>query len=180
VVFLSRVSRKKNLAHALALVSRLRCPATLEIFGPVEDRRYWAACQRAMQHLPVHVRAEYRGEVPHDRVAEVFARHDVFLFPTLGESYGHVIQESLLAGCPVLTSDQTPWTGLDAHGAGWALPLEREQAFVDALERCAAMDATERLALRTRARAFGRQSADPEEPTVQHRRLFDAAARSRR
>jgi hypothetical protein len=44
------------------------------------------------------------------------AEYDLFLFPTLGENYGHVISEALASGCPVVISDQTPWRNLEAEG----------------------------------------------------------------
>jgi hypothetical protein len=44
--------------------------------------------------------------------------------------------EAPLAGCSVVTNDQTLWNDIRANGAGWALPLEPEAAFTDVLERC--------------------------------------------
>ena len=66
---------------------------------------------------------------------------DLFLFPTVGENYGHVIQEALSAGCVALISDQTPWQDLEQSGVGAAIPLDQPQRFVDWLRRYAAMDA---------------------------------------
>ena len=49
--------------------------------------------------------------------------HDLFVFPTLGENFGHVIYESLMCGTPVLVSDNTPWLP-DKKGALTVLPLD--------------------------------------------------------
>jgi glycosyltransferase involved in cell wall biosynthesis len=49
------------------------------------------------------------GDVSPERVNAVFAAYDLFILPTLGENFGHVILEALTAGTPVLTSDQTQW-----------------------------------------------------------------------
>ena len=74
--------------------------------------------------------------VEHARVNEVFAEHDLFLFPTLGENFGHVICEALIAGCPVLLSDQTPWRNLEEAGVGWDIPLGENGRFQTAVQQC--------------------------------------------
>lgn len=150
-------------------------PVEFSIFGPIEDRRYWTACLREMKQLPGNVRAEYKGQVSHSQVPAVFASHDVFLFPTYGENFGHVILEALLAGCPVLTSDQTPWNDIEKHGAGWALPLQPEAAFTEALRRCARMTEQELRCFRERAGTYGRRRFDPTQCISQHRGMFRLA-----
>ena len=61
--------------------------------------------------MPPHVVVDYKGEVLPPDVPSVFASADLFVFPTKGENFGHVILEALSVGTPVLTSDQTPWRG---------------------------------------------------------------------
>jgi hypothetical protein len=51
-----------------------------------------------------------------------------------------VILEALLAGCPVLISDRTPWRQLQEKRAGYELRLDQPDAFVEALEKFSAMD----------------------------------------
>ena len=55
-----------------------------------------------------------------------------------GENFGHSIFESLLAGRPVLISDQTPWLNLNTFNVGWDIPLNQQPAFINALEAAAA------------------------------------------
>jgi glycosyltransferase involved in cell wall biosynthesis len=59
--------------------------------------------------------------------------HDLFILPTLGENYGHVIVEAWAAGVPVLLSDQTPWRGLSGKRIGWDFPLSSPHLFHQAL-----------------------------------------------
>jgi glycosyltransferase involved in cell wall biosynthesis len=63
------------------------------------------------------------------------------LLPTRNENFGYVILEALLAGCPVILSDQTPWRDLDEKQAGWVIPLGDEAGFVRALDAAIQMDA---------------------------------------
>lgn len=69
------------------------------------------------------------GEVSHEKIHETFSKYHFFLFPTFSENYGHVIVESMLAGTPVIISDQTPWNALEKNKAGWAIPLNEIKRF---------------------------------------------------
>jgi len=163
VVFLSRISRKKNLDGALSMLGGLRGDVLFSIYGPAEDAGYWEQCREAMQSLPANVRVEYRGEVPHDRVAGCLAQNDLFFLPTHGENYGHVIAEALAAGCPVLISDQTPWRNLEEKGVGWDLPLASPERFRAALQRCIDMEPDEFQEFSDRARRFAMQHSSDSE-----------------
>jgi glycosyltransferase involved in cell wall biosynthesis len=144
VAFVSRISPKKNLEGALEILAGVRSDVDFHIFGPCEDERYWRRCQRAIDRLPPNVRARYLGVLPHDDVAPTLRDHDLLLLPTYGENFGHVILEALLAGCPVLVSDRTPWRALAARGVGWDLPLEDVAGFRARLEAWARTPREER------------------------------------
>jgi glycosyltransferase involved in cell wall biosynthesis len=46
--------------------------------------------------------------------------YDFFVLPTIGENFGYVFLEALAAGCPLITSDRTPWTTLrKTHWLGY-------------------------------------------------------------
>ena len=77
---------------------------------------------------------EYKGSISHDEVHDTFKRYDAFLFPTLSENFGHVIAEALMVGCPVIISDQTPWTDVDNIEGGWSIALENPKEFVEAIQ----------------------------------------------
>lgn len=154
-VFLSRISPMKNLRGVLTSLASVRAPVSLHIYGAREDPEYWAACEQEIGRLPAHVKVEYRGVVAPDDVIPTLARYDLFFLPTLGENFGHVILEALLAGCPVLISDRTPWRDLEAGQAGLDVPLGNEGLLVGALERFAAMDDPEFRAWSRGARQRG-------------------------
>lgn len=129
--FISRISEKKNLKFALEAFQLVSCELDFDIFGPIEDRSYWAACQRLIQGLPDNVHVNYRGVLSIDHVSETFAQYDAFIFPTLGENFGHVVVESLSAGCPVVCSEHTPWTDVLNQGGGAALTDLNAQLWAD-------------------------------------------------
>jgi len=121
LVFLGRITPKKNLLAILSALLSVTAPVTLDIFGPVEDEPYWEFCQVLLAKLPHHIRVAYRGPVLPSAVCDTFARYDAFVFPTLGENFGHVIAESLSASCPVVCTDSTPWTPVLEQGGGTVL-----------------------------------------------------------
>jgi glycosyltransferase involved in cell wall biosynthesis len=143
VAFLSRVSEKKNLLGAIDLLSGVAGSIRLNVYGPKEDAAYWQRCQDASASLPPGIRMCDRGEVPAHEVRRALARNHVLLLPTWGENFGHVILESLLAGVPVLISDQTPWRDLEGRGAGWDLPLAEPDGFRSRLRSLVEMDGDE-------------------------------------
>lgn len=157
-VFLSRISPKKNLHRAIELLSEIRGEATFTIYGPKEDPAYWERCQAAIDALPPNVRVELAGPIPPERVPECLGREEFFLFPTLGENFGHVIAEALAAGLPCLLSDETPWLDLEPHGAGWAIPLDDGQRWREQIQACVDLNTDDYLAasLATHAYLSGR------------------------
>lgn len=157
VVFLSRISKMKNLDGALKMLHGLKGEVHFNIYGPAEDMAYWSHCQRVILTLPETITVKYCGEVSPGEVDEVFSEHDLFLFPTFGESFGHVIYESLAAGCPVLISDRTPWRELQVKCAGWDAPLEDMERFKSVLQQCVDMGPEQHSALRDGARSHAAQ-----------------------
>ena len=177
IVFLSRICRMKNLDGALSMLSGLHGMVHMRIYGPMEDAGYWQECQTIIEKLPVNIRIEYCGGVPHKEVLHVMARHHLFFLPTHGENFGFVIFEALLAGCLVLISDQTPWRGLEAKGIGWDLPLGEPANFnfQETLQACIDMDQAVYSGLSRKARAYGLQTISNDQSIEQSSRLFKTA-----
>jgi glycosyltransferase involved in cell wall biosynthesis len=134
IAFLSRISKKKNLEGALNIIRNLEGNIFFNIFGPIEDKFYWDKCKRIIECFPPNILVEYQGLIAHELVPKVLSENDIFLFPTLGENFGHVIIEALLAGCPVVISDKTPWHNLSEKKVGWDIPLEDVDAFQKVLQ----------------------------------------------
>lgn len=174
VVFLSRISPKKNLDFALQAIRKVNRSLVFDIYGPIEDDEYWQVCSRLIQQLPNNIQVNYRGTVTPDQVANVFSGYDLFFFPTRGENYGHVIAESLSAGTPVLLSDQTPWQDLAKDNLGWDLPLEMD-SFVAKIEEVAQMDAHIRLVWRQQVALNSISKINNEQDIADNMALFQFA-----
>lgn len=174
-VFVSRFTRKKNLSGALRMLGGLSGDVSFDIYGPAEDAEYWDECQGLIAALPSNIRVRYEGEIEHEKVGQVFAEHDLFLFPTLGENYGHVICEALASGCPVLISDQTPWRNLEAEGVGWDIPLGETERFRSVLQQCVDGGDEWYAALSTRAMNYAAKRSSAPEIIDANRKLFQRA-----
>lgn len=145
LVFLSRISRKKNLAAVYDILRSLDddIRVKLDIYGTAEDKGYLHECMEKLDELKkTHplCKWEYKGEAESQKVPEILARYDALIFPTLGENYGHVIAESLSSGCIPVISDTTPWLDLEEKGCGYVCPLGDNASFAKALKELAAMD----------------------------------------
>jgi glycosyltransferase involved in cell wall biosynthesis len=154
LIFLSRIARKKNVHFALEMLGGIRGEVDLAIYGPVEDSDYWEQCREFISRLPKNVRVDYRGPVPPGQVLHAFTQFHFQILPTLGENFGYAILESLAAGCPVVTSDQTPWRNLPAQGLGWDLPLEDSERWLEILQECVDLDQTAYEVLSRRCQAY--------------------------
>lgn len=143
IIFLSRITPKKNLIFALDCCRYLSGDIEFDIYGPTEDRAYWAQCEKLIVALPANVKVNYRGEVKAEAVMEVFSRYHLFFFPTWSENYGHVIVEALAAQVPVLLSDATPWNDIEKFNAGWAFSLHDQQKFCEKINELVACDQAE-------------------------------------
>lgn len=116
LLFLSRISPMKNLDFLLRVLIDVIVSVELSIFGPIEDLIYWKKCLKLIDKLPSNIKIIIGDEVPYKEVVNIFQKHDLFVLPTRGENFGHVIIESLSAGLPTLISDKTPWQS--SHGDG--------------------------------------------------------------
>jgi glycosyltransferase involved in cell wall biosynthesis len=170
-VFLSRISPKKNLDYLLRALHNVSVAVELYIYGPSEDLRYWSLCQSLIQTLPDHISVAYKGEVLHEQVAATFAAHDLFIFPTHGENFGHVIYESLAAGTAVIVSDQTPWQS-DQHGALEVLALENLDVWTAEINDRACFNDQAYAAQRVAAVSYARTYMATSPALEQNRNLF--------
>ena len=154
VCFLSRISPKKNLDFALRVLSNTKSSIEFTIFGPKEDLAYWSVCMSLIENLPNNVTVIDAGSLEQANVISTLCHYDVFLFPTLGENFGHVILEAWSAGLPVIISDQTPWTGLSESGIGWEFSLSRPAEYSHKIDEISMYDEIAWTKLRKSCIAF--------------------------
>lgn len=174
VIFLSRISRKKNLLLAAKILQQAVGDIVFDIYGNMEDVSYWKECEAELKKLPGNVKWEYKGEADAEQVVKIFAKYDVFLFPTMAENYGHVIFEAMAGGCVPIISDKTPWTEEKTGKCGTVLELDRENAakdFAEVVEKYAGMTRQGKQEAADKCIAFAR-AYRAEEAEDQYREMF--------
>lgn len=174
VIFLSRISRKKNLLFAVKILQRMKGDIAFDIYGNMEDISYWKECEEELKKLPENVKWEYKGAAEAEQVVKIFAKYDIFLFPTMAENYGHVIFEAMAGGCVPIISDKTPWTEEKAGNCGEVVELERENAvedFAEAVEKYARMTQLEKRKAADKCIAFA-MNYHAEKAEEQYRKIF--------
>lgn len=117
LLYLSRIDRKKGLDRLIEALAGLPAPDSrnddrtwrLVIVGdgdPGFTAEVRALADRLENHLPP---IDWIGGLWGERRWPYLQGADLFCLPTHSENFGVAVLESLHAGTPVLTTDQTPW-----------------------------------------------------------------------
>lgn len=138
----SRLAPEKNLElafRAFAAIRAERRNARMVCVGAGP-----AAATLSRRHPEVLFVGMRTGE----ELAAHFASADLFLFPSLTETYGNVVSEALASGLPVVAFDHAAAGELIVDGRnGWRAPPEDAAAFI-AISRHASRMVTERKVTR--------------------------------
>ena len=178
IVLAARISPMKNTLTAIKIAAQLKGEVELDLWGPLENKEYWASCKQQMLLCPSNIKVRHRGEVEHEKLPSILKCYDVMLLPTLGENFGHSIIEALDAGLPVVTSDRTPWRNLELAGVGADLPLEDEAAFIHTLGQYQAMDENEMNATRQACRRYVNEWRILHTNLDDYKKMFNAVIKS--
>ncbi len=170
-VFISRICEKKNLLAAIRYVKNAEQNITLDIYGFIEDKKYWKRCEKEIGDLR---RIKYCGEIEPNKVVETFSKYNLFLFPTYSENYGHVIAEAMMGGCPVLISNQTPWNDVEKENAGFVIKLGNDKEFIDTLNSVYRMNEEEYYKLQRNCREYIAKKIDYKKILERYKELFES------
>lgn len=151
-IFLGRIVPNKGLLDLLIALRGCHGPVILDVYGPGEDADYLALCRAAAEELAGSVRVSFLGAVPSERVRSILSAYDVMLNPTLGESFGQAIAESLSVGTPVAVAAVTPWTPWIEVSGGGRIVRETD-GWAELVKDFVSLDSSSMRALRRNARS---------------------------
>ncbi len=171
-IFISRIVPIKNLLFILKILKGVEKNTLLTVAGPIEDEAYFGECKTAISKLPPNIRVEYVGAKPPYELNRLIKQNHLFILPTKGENFGHSIFEALLAGRPVLISDQTPWHNLQQEQAGWDLPLESPESFLNVIEQLAASSQEAFDALAKSAWKYAEKFSQQNDEIEKYKKMF--------
>jgi len=110
VLFVSSMWPYKNcdgLLRAWAL-ARTKLPGRqLVIVGPGRDEKYYASLHALAAELGIAGEVIFTGGVALAQTVAFYRAADVFVYPSLNETFGLPILEAMACGCPVVTSTTT-------------------------------------------------------------------------
>jgi len=174
LIFVSRIAEKKNLLFAIQLLSEIKCEGkiTFDIFGPIEEPTYWQNCLKLSKNLPSNIQFSYKGELEPSEISSTFEQYHFFIFPTLHENFGHVIYESLAAGCPVILSNNTPWRELKEKNIGEDISLEDRKKFKATILNFLQLNNVDYLQMSKAAHAYISENINNENNINQYINLF--------
>lgn len=126
-----RMVDHKGTDLAIRAVAKANSDICLDIYGDGEKR---AELEALTERLKLHDRVKFLGWAPnHNDLLHAFMNYRAYLFPTIAEANGIVMQEAMMIGLPVVT---VRWGGpamlADNESAIYIEP-ESELAIVDGL-----------------------------------------------
>lgn len=99
VLFASRLVWEKNLEILFAIYDRLRKSGVKHNLVIAGDGLAADSCR---QRMPAAI---FLGKVDHESLSVLYASSDVFLFPSVSETYGNVVIEAMASGLPCVIAD---------------------------------------------------------------------------
>lgn len=175
LIGLARISPEKNTLGAVELLSQcVGHQIQLDWYGQPYDQEYANACESVVSQLPENIQVNFHGSISPSAIPGILQNAHFLFLPTRGENFGHSILESLLSGCPVIISDQTPWRDLEAKNIGWDIPLDQPEQFIRAIETAAAMNQESFGQMSQAASAYAQTFTSNPEVLDANRKLFKA------
>ncbi|MFM7604550.1 MAG: glycosyltransferase family 4 protein [Prosthecobacter sp.] len=147
-ICVGRIAAEKNLQLAVQAFESLRNHEPSARLVLVGDGPRLETMRRE------HPKAIYAGTRAGTDLAEHYASADVFLFPSITETFGNVVPEAMASGLGVLAFDYAAARLLINDGeSGWLVPFGDEDAFVKRTQVIATdwKDTTLRVAARNSA-----------------------------
>ena len=110
IIFASRLVWEKNLETLIAVYNHARNIDLKVNFLVVGDGDAKKACVERMPD------AIFTGKVDHETLSVLYASANIFLFPSVSETYGNVVIEAMASGLPCIVADGGGARDFITHG----------------------------------------------------------------
>lgn len=104
LLYVGRLVRSKGLYFALEALSRIRHRHSvhLDVAGKGPDE---ISCRDLVERESLNELVTFHGQVPMEKVWELYRQSDIFVFPSIREPSGNVILEAMSHGLPVISTN---------------------------------------------------------------------------
>jgi glycosyltransferase involved in cell wall biosynthesis len=151
VLYVGRIAKEKGLEHALRATHELSAVSPRIRFVYVGDGPYEAELREASPPSAI-----FTGRLSGVPLSTAYASSDVFLFPSVTDTFGNVLLEAMASGLVVLSADAGNTRELIGDDRGLIVPVEQVGAIAGALQRLEA-DRAMHAAFRAAAQEWARQ-----------------------
>jgi phosphatidylinositol alpha 1,6-mannosyltransferase len=128
VLYVGRIAKEKGLEHALSAMHQLAASTPSIRFVYVGDGPYEAELKAAAPASAI-----FTGRLSGVPLSTAYASSDVFLFPSVTDTFGNVLLEAMASGLVVLSADAGNTRELIGADRGIIVPVEQPGAIADAL-----------------------------------------------
>lgn len=151
VLYVGRIAKEKGLEHALRAMQQLASEAPAVRFVVVGDGPYEAEMRSAAPPGVV-----FTGRLSGVPLSTAYASSDVFLFPSVTDTFGNVLLEAMASGLVVVSADAGNTRELIGTDRGVIVAAEQPGAIASALVSLDRDRATHE-AIRAAAQSWARQ-----------------------
>ncbi len=124
ILYMGRISPVKNLKQLILAFHQAHIPNTrLILMGPSLEPEYESQLQKLIKMHGLCETVQLLGPLYGDSKLAALAAADLFVLPSLSESYGNAAAEAVAAGIPVLLTDRCGIAPLIHEKAGLAVAL---------------------------------------------------------
>lgn len=103
LLYVGRLAKEKNMATLFEMASLVFPKDPSLRLWLVGDGPYRAECVRMAREYGVGDRVKFVGFIPRDQVDQYYAAADLFVFSSITETQGLVVQEAMTYGLPAVT-----------------------------------------------------------------------------
>ncbi len=152
-LFLGRICPVKGLQNLIPAWAKVRPDGwRLRIAGP-DEGGYQKNIAELVRECGLLEIVEFVGTISGDKKRRLLEGADLFILPSLSESFGMAIGEALAVGCPVITTTATPWREIKTADCGWQVPAN-SSSLATALQEATSLPPETLKAMGERGRAL--------------------------
>ncbi len=172
LVSIARIAPEKNTLYAINVLKKCHQNILFDIYGPIYNQEYWNECLKAISELPINIKVNYKGALPHHEIDASLQQYHALFLPSTGENFGHIIVEAMANACVPIISNKTPWKNLATNNIGFDIDLTTPEDFAQAIDTLALMDEKTFNKMAKNAFHYAKQISNNQSLTEQYKQLF--------